>query len=526
MARRRARYRGSVSFNDGKFKEERNLPRIGANKKGRENYLRMNKEKVSTTLPGITDAQPQGGSFPLDPPLEIHGETSAPAKPIIHNWTNRRLFSLLWPLVVEQLLIVMMGIVDMVMVSSIGEHAVSGVSLVDTVNFIFINAFTALATGGSVVTSQYIGRRDWKNADGSAKQLIYVSMIISFFLMILTLSLRRLLLSLIYGRIADDVMHAGQIYFLFISLSYPFLALYSAASAMFRSMGNSKITMRIALIVNIFNMGGNAFFIYVMGWGVGGAALSTLIGRIIAAFALFIPLLRSTSNVINIRGISKISFNRGMIMRILNIGIPSGLESSLFQMGKIIVTRIFTVFGTAAIAANAVTSTINSIAFMPGSAFGMGLLIIAGQCIGAGDYMAVKKHTKKIMIISYIVYVLININILIFLDQIISIFNLSGESRLMCIRFLRIHCIFAMLFWCPSFVLPNALKAAGDARYTMIVAIGTMWAVRLCSAYLMTFPLGLGPQAVWVAMGMDFMFRGIFYTIRWRRGRWMTKKVI
>jgi Na+-driven multidrug efflux pump len=195
-------------------------------------------------------------------------------------------------------------------------------------------------------------------------------------------------------------------------------------------------------------------------------------------------------------------------------------------MGKILVTRIFTVFGTAAIAANAVTSTVNSIAFMPGSGFGMGLLIIAGQCIGAGDYRAVKRHTKKIMIISYLTYIFININILLFLDQIISIFNLSSEAHQMCARFLLVHCIFSTLFWCPSFVLPNALKAAGDARYTMIVAISTMWLVRVCSAYIMAFPLGLGPVAVWAAMGADFFFRGVYYTVRWYRGRWMTKRVI
>jgi Na+-driven multidrug efflux pump len=195
-------------------------------------------------------------------------------------------------------------------------------------------------------------------------------------------------------------------------------------------------------------------------------------------------------------------------------------------MGKILVTRIFTVFGTAAIAANAVTSTVNSIAFMPGSGFGMGLLIIAGQCIGAGDYKGVKRNTMKIMIISYITYIFINVNILLFLDQIISIFNLSGEAHQMCARFLLVHCVFSTLFWCPSFVLPNALKAAGDARYTMIVAISTMWLVRVCSAYIMAFPLGLGPVAVQVAMGADFFFRGVFFTVRWFRGRWMTKRVI
>jgi putative MATE family efflux protein len=442
------------------------------------------------------------------------------------DWNNRRLFSLLWPLVVEQLLVVTMGMVDMVMVSSVGEHAVSGVSLVDTVNILIITAFTAMATGGAVVTSQYIGRRDQENGNCSARQLIYISVLISILMMFITLWLRRPMLKLIYGSIADDVMQSAQIYFFITALSYPFLALYTSAAAMFRSMGNSAVVMKTALLVNVVNVLGNALFIYGMGLGVAGAALSTLIGRIIAAFLLTFLLMRGRSGIINLKDLTKINFVPAMIKRILNIGIPSGLESSMFMIGKILVTRIFTVFGTVAIAANAVSSTINSLGFMSGSAFGIGLLTIVGQCLGAGDYSGAKRYTKKIIGISYLSYLFVNINILIFMNPIISIFNLSGESHEMCVTFMRIHCVTSTLFWCLSFVLPNALKAAGDARFVMIVAAGTMWIVRVSSAYILAFPLGLGPLAVWLAMGADFLFRGIFFSARWLRGRWMEKRVI
>jgi Na+-driven multidrug efflux pump len=215
-----------------------------------------------------------------------------------------------------------------------------------------------------------------------------------------------------------------------------------------------------------------------------------------------------------------------MIKRILNIGIPSGLEASMFQIGKILITRIVTAFGTVAIAANAVSSTINSLAFMPGNGYGMGLLIIVGQCIGAGDYLAAKRYTKKIMILAYATYLVININVFIFMNGIIGIFNLSVEAHQMCGTFLRIHCVTSTLFWCMSFVLPNALKAAGDARYVMIVAACTMWIVRVCSAYILAFPLGFGPVAVWLSMGMDFIFRGFFFLRRWLSNKWIEKKVI
>ena len=284
--------------------------------------------------------------------------------------------------------------------------------------------------------------------------------------------------------------------------------------------------MWAAVLVNIIKVAGNVLFIYHMGFGVAGAALSTLIARIIISFILVTFLMQDWAHVVNLKGLTKIKLEKVMIKRILNIGVPSGLETSMFQIGKILITRIFTMFGTVAIAANAVSSTINSIAFMPGSAFGMGLLIVAGQFIGAGDYEGAKRYTKKMIKMSYITYFIINIHILIFMNPIVGIFNLSDEAYRLCVIFLRIHLVTSTLFWCPSFVLPNALKAAGDVKYVMIVAASTMWLVRVCSAFLMAFPLGLGPTAVSLAMGADFLFRGIFFTKRWLSGRWMEKKVI
>ena len=478
----------------------------------------LDKKPVSSaeTERTIVDIVPAARSSPLDTPVTL--------TPV--DWSNKKLFTLFWPLIVEQLLIVTIGIINMVMVSSVGEHAVSAISLVETINFLIITAFTAIATGGSVVASQYLGRKDDKNASCSARQLIYIIIIISVVLMVITLLTRRPILRIIYGNISDDVMQAANIYFFFIALSYPFLALYTAAAAMFRSMGNSKVPMRAVIILNIFAIGGNALFIYVLGLGVMGAAITTLIGKIFVSALLIYLLLKDKTRIINLCGITKIKFEGDMIKRILNIGIPSGLETSLFQIGKILVTRIFTVFGTAAIAANAVGATINSIAFMPGNGFGVGLLIIVGQCIGAGDYLAAKKYTKKIMSLAYLTYFIINLHIFIFMNPIVSIFNLSAEAHEMCVVFLRIHCITSTLFWCPSFVLPNALKAAGDARYVMIIASCTMWFVRVCLAFILAFPLKMGPAGVYLAMGADFFFRGLFFFKRWLSNKWINKKVI
>ena len=441
-------------------------------------------------------------------------------------WNNRTLFRLLWPLIIEQLLAVTMGAADTMMVSTVGEFAVSGVNIIDNINNLLIIAFSALATGGAVVTSQYIGRRDTKNSSLASKQLIYIVLLTSLFIMGVAIGFRRPIIRLLYGKVEHDVMDAASVYFFITALSYPFLALYNANAALFRSMGNSRGPMLIALLVNILNIGGNIFFIYSLRIGVAGAALSTLISRIIAAALTFGILTRNRTIPVSLSGILKIRFSRPMIHNILNVGIPSGLESSMFQIGRLLTQRIFTTFGTRAFAANAIAGVINSFSFMPGMAYGMALLTIVGQCVGAGDYEAAKKQTAKIMKITYITLFIISSLIYIFMEPLISFFSLSPEAHDMAKVFLRVHCISMAIGWPMSFALPNALRAAGDARYVMIVASVSMWTIRVSAAYLLAYPLGVGPLAVWIAMGADFICRGTCYLTRWRGGKWQTKQVI
>jgi len=441
-------------------------------------------------------------------------------------WNNRALFALLWPLIVEQILAVAMGAIDTIMVSSVGEHAVSAVNIIDNINNLFIIAFTALCTGGAVVVSQYIGRKDHANSSLAAKQLVYSAVLLSLITMTVTVSLRRPIISLAYGSIEHDVMDAAAIYLFFTGLSYPFLALNNANAALFRAAGNSKVPMFIAILVNIINIFGNVFLIYVMKMGVMGAALSTFISRIIAAVITTVLLVRSRTSPISLSGLHHVRIVRSMIKNILNVGIPSGLESSMFMIGKLLTQRIFTVFGTAAIAANAIASLINSFSFMPGNAFGIALLTVVGQCVGAGDYKAVKKQTFKIMKIAYIFLFIMSATTYVFMEPLVSLFQLSSTAHETAKSILRVHCISMGFGWAMSFCLPNALRAAGDARYVMIAATISMWAVRVCSSYLFAFTLGFGPLGVWLGMGADFFVRGLSYFLRWISGKWQEKRVI
>jgi putative MATE family efflux protein len=428
--------------------------------------------------------------------------------------------------VVEQILALAMGAIDTVMVSSVGEHAVSGVNIVDNINNLLIIAFTALCTGGAVVTSQYIGRRDSASASLASRQLYYVVTLVALVIMVFALVLRVPIIRLLYGNISGEVMDAAKIYFLITALSYPFLAIYNACAALFRASGNSKVPKRIALQVNLMNIGGNAFFIYGLEIGVTGAALSTLLSRIVAASVLTGILTANRRGPVTLSGILKIRFVRSTIRSILNVGVPSGLESSMFMVGRLLTQRIFTVFGTAAMAANAIAGVINSFSFMPGQAFGIALLTIVGQCVGAGDYKGAKRYTAKLMKYVYLLIFIISGGIFLFREPLVGLFHLSGEAHDQALYFLRFHCISMAIGWGASFALPNALRAAGDARFVMITAVISMWTVRVSFSYVLTFVFGLGPVGVWIAMGADFITRGSSYTIRWLRGRWQEKKVI
>jgi putative MATE family efflux protein len=419
-----------------------------------------------------------------------------------------------------------MGAADTVMVSSVGEHAVSGVNIIDNINNLLIIAFTALSTGGAVVASQYMGRRDPANASAAARQLVYIAGAVSLAVMIAAVVLNRPIIRLFYGRVEDDVMEAASIYFLITALSYPMLAVYSACAAIFRSMGNSRITMRVALTVNILNIGGNAFFIFVLKIGTAGVALSTLISRIVAAVILTAMLTANRRYPITLAGLHKVKFIRSMVRSILNVGIPSGLENSMFQIGRLLTQRIFTTFGTAAMAANAIAGVVNSFSFMPGMAYGMALLTVAGQCVGAGDYEAARRYTVKIMKLTYVTVILISVFIYVFMEPLASLFSLSPGAHDLAVSFLRVHCISMAVGWPMSFALPNALRAAGDARYVMVAASISMWTVRVSFAYLITYAAGLGPIGVWIAMGADFIVRGACYLSRWMGGKWQGKHVL
>lgn len=439
-------------------------------------------------------------------------------------FTKKDLKRLIIPLIIEQILAMTIGMVDTMMVSSVGEAAVSGISLVDTVNILLINIFAALATGGAVVASQYIGRKDHESANKAAKQLVIVTAMLAIVLMGICLAVKEPLLALIF-KIDGEVMSNAQIYFTISAISYPFIALYNSGAALFRAMGNSKISMYNSIIMNILNVCGNALLIYVFHMGVLGAALATLFSRIVGSISM-LWMLRNESLMISVRGYFKTKLDFGMIKNILHIGIPNGLENGMFQIGKILVAGVVASFGTASIAANAVANNIAGIEIIPGAAMGLAIVTVVGQCVGAGDYKEAEKYAKYLMKITLLTMLGLNVLVALLGKPILSLYSLSSETMSIAYNLLLLHSVFAILIWSFAFTLPNVFRAANDAKYTMSVSIFSMWVFRICACFFLAYTLKLGVYGVWWAMILDWCFRSICFIWRFKTGKWKHKQLI
>lgn len=434
-------------------------------------------------------------------------------------FSNQDLKRLIIPLVFEQILAVTVGMADVIMVSAVGEAAVSGVSLVDMINQLIINVLAALATGGAVVSAQMLGAREPERACQSAKQLFFVVTLISCVIMALMLAFRAPLLRVLFGDIDAEVMQNALTYFLLSAVSYPFLAIYSSGAALFRAQGNSRVSMQVALIVNMINIGGNALFIFGMHMGAAGAATSSLIARVVAA-GVIVLLLYRPENVVSLSRGGKFRIDGGIIGRILSIGIPNGIENSMFQLGRVLVVSIIAAFGTTQIAANAVANNLDALGSLPGQALSLAMITVIGQCVGANDYVQAKFYAKKLMKIAYSIMILFNALILATLPLTLRAYNLSEETMRLSVILIVIHNGCAMLIWPASFTLPNVLRAANDARYAMAVSIFSMWVFRCVFGYVLGAKYGMGAIGVWIAMIMDWVFRSALFIRRFQSGKW------
>ena len=440
-------------------------------------------------------------------------------------FSNRALFRLFAPLLVEQLLLMLVGMVDTIMVSSAGEAAISGVSIVNDVNNLMIQLLAALSGGGAVVVSQYLGLGDKKQTIRSASQLVMISSLIAFGICVISLLSYKQVLQLLYGSVEPDVMQAARTYYWITALSFPVLGIYNAGTAVFRSMGRTNTTMFVSILMNTINIIGNYIGVFVLHMGVAGVAWPTLISRAVAAVIIGVMSLREENQV---RVVMKdvFMFRWDIIQRILNIAIPNAIENGLFQVGRVIVTIFISGYGTSQIAANGVANSFSTLAIISSAAMQLAIVTVVGQCVGANDYDQAQYYMKHMMITAYIMGLFNNILVLLIMPYGLQLYTLTPETARIVTTIMYWNALATTLLHPMSFVLPNALRAAGDARFTMIVGIVSMFATRISLAFVFGTVLKMYVLGTYFAMFCDWVTRIICFVWRWKSGRWKNFRAI
>lgn len=436
-------------------------------------------------------------------------------------FTGKQLRALILPLIVEQFLGIFVGMADTMMVASAGEAAVSGVSLVDSLNVLLIVLFVALTTGGSVIISQHLGAKSYSDALKSAQQLLLSTTSLSLLMTAIALLGNYWLLHFIFRNIAPDVMGHARIYFFILAFSYPFLAIYNSCAAIFRAMGNSKISMTASLVMNLLNVCGNALLVFCFHMGASGVAISSLISRMFAA-AFLLLMLRRPDQLITLKTYS-LQFDTGIIRKLLYIGVPSSIETSIFQIGKLLVLSVVAGFGTSATTANAVSNSLSQFALIPAAAIGTAMITISGQCIGAGAYDLAVSYTKELLLLSHGILAATNLIMFFACPYLLPLYSLTPETLQTATLLIRVHSIGAIFLYPESFMLTNTLRAAADVKYPMVVSILSMWIWRVGFSYILGIYFHMGVLGVWVAMLSDWLCRSICFGLRFRSGVWKTK---
>lgn len=440
-------------------------------------------------------------------------------------FSNRMLRRLLIPLIIEQVLTSLVGTVDTMMVSNVGSAAISGVSLVDSINKLILFLFTALGTGGAIVCAQYLGRGDKSNSNKAGRQVLISALALGVLTGAVCFGLRKVLLHLIFGQVEADVMQAAETYFLITSLSYPFIALFNASSALYRAAGNTRLPMVVSAASNGLNVVGNAVLMFVFHMGVAGAAISTLISFIVAAVVM-LAFQRRPGQQIEVGRLTALRPDWKVILLVLSIGLPTGVENAMFQFGKLMVQSTVSTLGTTAIAANAVVTVLEYMSSMPSTAIGTGLMTVAGQCIGAGELDEAKYNIKKLTLWGAVVLLAANWLIFGLTFPVVWLAGMEADAAQLTIHVMLVISIVKPFLWPLSFLPINGMRAAGDVKFGMIASTISMWVFRVGLTTVLCRFLGVGLVGIWCGYFADWFVRSVVFSLRYVSGKWTQHQVI
>ena len=447
-------------------------------------------------------------------------------------FTRKDIAKIVLPLFLQNLLAIAIGMVDSMMVSNKGEDAFAGVSLVNSLDTVLVTLFSALTAGGSVVLAQAMGRKDREHACEAAKQMLYITTIAAAIISAAVLILRRPLLHLLFGEVEESVMHSALAYFFFIAISFPFLAIENSVGATLRAQGDSMTSLKISLLMNLLNIGGNALLIYVIDLGAAGAAIATLFSRMVGAIIkIFIVL--GKKRYIHVERLFHYRPNGSIIKAILRIGVPNGIENTMFQFGRLMTSSLVSSLGTVAIAANAAALSLANLQYTTGGAIQTTMVPVVGRCVGAAEQKQAKRYAWSLLGIAYAAILIVVGLMCIFVRPLLGLYGLPEESSEVARQLLLYHSVISVVIWPVAFCLPPAFRAAGDVRFSMVISTFSMWSFRVALGYvlaletvsvfgLFAFPgANMGVMGVWVAMTVDWVFRTVLFFFRFITGKWL-----
>lgn len=433
---------------------------------------------------------------------------------------NRTLFWLLLPIIIEQLLNSLMGMVDTMMVSTVGSEAISAVALVDSINNLVIQVFAAMASGATIVCSQFIGGGNNKESNRTAGQVVLTVSVISLCITVFCTLGNERLLRLIFGTVEDSVMENALDYFMITAFSYPFLALFSAGAAFYRASGNSRFPTKVSVLSNLINVIGNALLIYGFRWGVAGAAFATLLSRIFSMVVIYYCLRRPKQTIV-VRDYFKIRPDMTLILKVMAIGIPAGIENGMFQFGKLAIQSTVSTMGTVAISAQAMTDIFELVNGIFSNSVGIGLMTVVGQCIGARRMEEAKYYIVKLMRIAWAGVLVSCLVVLAMTKPVTWLAGMEPEAAKLCFRMVLAMTIVKPLVWVGAFGLPYGFRAAGDVKFSMIVSVCSMWSLRVGLCVLLVRRFGFGLMGVWIGIFVDWIVRAVIFSGRFVSGKWL-----
>lgn len=450
-------------------------------------------------------------------------------------FSGKALFLLVVPIVVESVFSTSLGMIDSVMVSNwIGDNAGNAVGNVDDVSNLIIQLFSAFATGGVIITSQYLGAGRTDDANKSAKHVVVIVMLASTAICLLCLALNYPLLKLFFGGVSEQVFGYQRQYFYIIAASFPFIGLFNVCAALLRAQRKSLVTMTSAGLSLIVNLILNTLFMYVWRWEVIGAALATLLSRMVPALYTFALITRKRFAV-HINVFEKFRFDRSMVKHILFIAVPSGIENCLFQLGKVMTSTFvnagfYTTYSEAfpqgvniEANANSMAKALNGIASVVGGGVNTSALTVVGQAVGTGDADQTKYYIKKMFAVAFAANAVAVSAILATCHWLVQLYGYSQEAQNEALKCLYFCLCFQFVTYPLSFTAPAVLKATSDVKYVMFVAVGSMILVRVGLCWLLVggvCGVRLGAFGYWIAMCADWVMRSVLFMARIATGRW------